>query len=208
MKRREFLECAALLVGGVGVSQSGFSLSNEQKIYLASAPSYIERQVNFFSIEQRTLINNLTEIIIPETDTPGAIQAGVGKFIELMLADWLNDEERRVFMGGLETVSLMAKSLFGKSALDLSNEELLETLNSLEQDAEEHPWYDLGNQDGAFVEGQTAPFICQLKELTIYGFFTSEVGSTQVLRYQPMPMSFDGDVPLQEGESTWAGRQT
>jgi len=208
MKRREFLECAALLIGGVGLTQSGFSLSNEQKLYLASAPSYIERPVDFFSIAQRTLINSLTEIIIPKTDTPGANDAGVGKFIELMLADWLNEEERKVFMTGLESVSEMAKSSFDKSALDLSSEELLEILNSLEKHAENHPWYDLGNQDGAFVEGRPAPFICQLKELTIYGFFTSEVGSTQVLRYQPMPMKFDGDVPLQEGESTWAGRQT
>ena len=208
MKRREFLECAALLIGGMGASQSGFSLSQEQRVYLASAPSYIHKPVNFFSPTQRKLINQLTEIIIPETDSPGAIQAGVGKFIELMLADWLNEQERKVFMAGLLSVSGMAKKRYGRSALELSSAEQLEILSSLEHDAEDHPWYDLGNQDGAFVEGKPAPFICQLKELTIFGFFTSEVGSTQVLRYQPMPMSFDGDIPLQEGESTWAGRQT
>ncbi len=208
MKRRDFLECAALLIGGVGVSQSGFSLSHEQKHYLASAPSYIERPIDYFSVTQRTLINRLIEIIIPETDTPGATEAGVGKFIELILVDWLNDEERLVFMAGLESVSDMAKNHFDKDALDLSSDELLKILSSLELDAEEHPWYDLGNQGGAFLEGHPAPFICQLKELTIYGFFTSKVGSTQVLRYMPMPMSFDGDVPLKEGDSTWAGRQT
>ena len=59
-----------------------------------------------------------------------------------------------------------------------------------------------GNTRRDFISD--APFICQLKELTVWGFFTSEVGAKQVLRYNPMPMKFDGHFPRSPGDTTWA----
>lgn len=206
MKRREFLECAALLVGGMTASQAGFTLTQEQKVYLATAPSYVERGVNLFTEEQRYIIAEMTEVIMPETDTPGAKEAGVAKFIELMVAEWMNDEERKLFMDGLESLPGMAASRFGKNLKDLNQDEVLAILETLEEEASDDPWYQFANFSGAFGDAHKAPFICQLKELTIYGFFTSEVGSKQVLRYNPMPMKFQGDIPLKEDDSAWAGK--
>jgi len=206
MKRREFLECAALIVGGMSAAQTGLALTQEQKVYLASAPDYISRAANLFSVEQRFLIDNFCEIIIPQTDTPGAIRAGVPKFIELMVAEWLNDEERSIFLTGLESIPVYTAKEFGKGITDLSQAEMLEILESLEDAASNDPWYGFGNMEGAFGEKHKSPFICQLKELTIWGFFTSEVGSKQVLRYNPMPMEFKGDIPLEDEDSAWAGK--
>jgi len=205
MKRREFLECAALLVGGMTASQAGLTLTNEQKVYLATAKDYAAKDVSLFTAPQRALIADLAEIIIPETETPGAKQAGVPKFIELMVSEWLNDEERSIFMSGLESIPSIAQSDYGRDVKDLSDDQRLEILEQLEDDAGDDPWFALGNMGGAFSEDHKSPFICQLKELTIWGFFTSEVGSKKVLRYNPMPMSFKGDIPLKEDDSTWAG---
>jgi hypothetical protein len=52
----------------------------------------------------------------------------------------------------------------------------------------------------------TRPFILMTKELTLLGFFTSQVGATQVLQYDPVPGAFHGCVPLAEAGNgkTWA----
>jgi len=205
MRRREFLECATLLIGGMTASQVGFTLTEEQKVYLATAADYTAHDVNLFSAEQRFLIANFAEIIMPETDTPGAKQAGVPKFIELMVAEWLNDEERNLFMQGLEFIPGMVAERYGKNVKHLSEAEMLEILEALEDQARDDPWYQFGNIVGAFGEDHKSPFICQLKELTIWGFFTSELGAKQVLRHNPMPMKFQGDIPLIEDESSWSG---
>jgi len=206
MKRREFLECAALLVGGVTASQAGFTLTQEQRVYLATAPSYVEKEVNLFSEEHRYIIAEMSEVIIPETDTPGAKQAGVPKFIELMVEEWLDEKERKLFMQGLASLPDIAASRYDKNLKELNQGELQGILEVLEADANDDPWYQLGNTLGAFGDEHKSPFICQLKELTIYGFFTSEVGAKQVLRYNPMPMNFKGDIPLAEDDSSWAGK--
>jgi len=202
MNRREFMKCAALLVSGVGASQMVFSLSAEQRVYLAAAASYADRGIQFFSHEQRQLVVSLSEVIIPATDTPGAKEAGVSRFIELMVADWFNPQERTIFMDGLETLQRDTMAHHGMNFEDLAVDDQQALLEQLESAASDSPWYELGNVLRDFISD--APFICQLKELTVWGFFTSEVGAKQVLRYNPMPMSFDGDIPLKPEHSSWA----
>ena len=144
----------------------------------------------------------MAEIIIPRTDTPGAIDAGVPRFIELMAADWLNDEERAIFQTGLKDMQERIPLEYGKPFTELDAKTQLGILEDLEAAASDSSWYDFGNLLRDFISD--APCICQVKELTIWGFFTSELGSTQVLRYDPMPMRFDGELPLASDESSWA----
>ena len=102
MRRREFLQCAALLVAGASAAPSVWSMSGEQKKFLAARPNYIDRHpLAFFTQAQRATITAIAEQIIPATDTPGATDAGVPRFIELMVADWFDDAERQLFMTGL-----------------------------------------------------------------------------------------------------------
>lgn len=200
MNRREFLQCAALLVSGTAASRIGLALTEEQRHFL-SAADYIAKPADYFSAAQRRTVAAVAETIIPATDTPGAIDAGVPAFIELMVADWFNEQERRIFDAGLKDLMERARSHDGNSFEALSAAGQLELLEALEAEAGDHPWYQLGNVQRAFVSD--APFICQVKELTIWGFFTSRVGGTQVLRYEAMPMTFDGDVRLKPGASSW-----
>ena len=83
MNRREFLQCTALLISGASASQLGFSLSQEQEVYLAAAANYNGGDVDYFTGAQRKIIAAMAEVIIPRTDTPGAIDAGVPRYIEL-----------------------------------------------------------------------------------------------------------------------------
>jgi gluconate 2-dehydrogenase gamma chain len=202
MNRREFLQCAAILVSGAGASQLGFTLTQEQQTYLATAPDYNSATVNYFTGAQRKIVAAAAEIIIPRTDTPGAIDAGVPHFIELMASDWLNEQEQAIFAAGLTDLETRIPQEYGTSFDQLNLAQQQEILQALEDAAADSPWYDFGNVLRGFISD--APFICQMKELTIWGFFTSEVGATQVLRYDPMPMKFDGDIPLSPQDSTWA----
>ena len=141
---------------------------------------------------------------MPRTETPGAIDAGVPRYIELMVAGWLNDQERAIFHEGLTDIETRVPQEYGAPFEQLSHAQQLEIMEALEDAASDSPWYTFANVQRQFVSD--APFICQIKELAIWGFFTSEVGGKQVLRYNPMPMYFDGDIPLGTEESSWGGR--
>jgi len=203
MNRREFLQCAALAITGASAAQVGFALTEEQQVYLASAPDYNKGKADYLSPAQRRIVAAMAEIIIPRTDTPGAVDAGVPNFIELMAADWFNEEERAIFEAGLADIETRIPGQYGAPFDRLDTETQLAIMEALESDASDSPWYDFGNVQREFISD--APFICQMKELTIWGFFTSEAGARQVLRYNPMPMRFDGDTPLSPDDSSWAG---
>ena len=100
MNRREFLQCAALLIGGATASQLGFSLNQEQRQFMAAAADYSSGQPSLLNEAQRKILAAMADIIIPRTDTPGAIDAGVPNFVELMAQDWFNEEESGGFSQG------------------------------------------------------------------------------------------------------------
>lgn len=201
MNRREFMQCAALLVSGAAASQVGFTVTQKQQHFMTAA-NYNVTSVNYFTDAQRRVVSSVAEIIIPATDTPGAIDAGVPKFIELMVADWFDDDERAIFNRGLVALTARSKQLHGKLFYELLPEQQEVILEEMEAAAGDSSWYEFGNTQREFVSD--APFICQIKELTIWGFFTSELGGTQVLRYEAMPMKFDGNQKLERDESSWA----
>ncbi|MEM1112205.1 MAG: gluconate 2-dehydrogenase subunit 3 family protein [Pseudomonadota bacterium] len=202
MNRRDFLQAAAILVAGNSVLPPGIALSQEQSAFLAAQPSYIDQhELTFFSKGQRNAITTASEVIIPRTDTPGAIDAGTPRFIELLVSDWFTDEERAPFMAGLADLLERAGGDF--AALAPAGQ--LALFEALEEEASDSSWYSLGNIFR--VWDFEAPFICQLKELTVLGFFLSKVGATQVLRDNPMGR-FDGDVPLGPDDASYNASPT
>ena len=202
MNRREFLQCAAILITGASASQLGFSLNEAQQAFLANAPNFNTTAVDYFTPRQRKIVAAMTEIIIPRTNTPGAIDAGVPRYIELMAANWLNEEESAIFTAGLQDIETRIPMEYGSAFDQLDSAQQLEIMEALEDAASDSPWYEFGNVMREFISD--APFICQFKELTVWGFFTSEKGGSQVLRYDPMPMFFNGDIPLASDDSSWS----
>jgi gluconate 2-dehydrogenase gamma chain len=198
MNRREFLQCAAMLAAGTTAMPASWAMNDAQKVFLAAQANYIDRKpLTFFSPSQRALVTTIAEHVIPKTDTPGASDAGVPRFIELMASDWFNAAELQVFMDGLTDLQSRADGGF----IQLDSTAQLALLEQLEKESADAPWYELGNV--LRVWDDTAPFICQFKELTVLGFFLSEVGSKQVLRINPMG-EFKGDIPLATDDPAYA----
>lgn len=197
MNRREFLQCAVVLAAGASVPPTSWAMSHEQQAFLASQLNYIDRQpLTFFTEAQRAAVAAVAEQIIPATDSPGAVDAGTPRFIELMVADWFDDAERKLFMDGLADLQGRAGGAFAS----LPPKDQLGLLERLEDEAGDAAWYQLGNVTRVWDD--TAPFVCQIKELTVLGFMLSEVGGTRFLRDNPMG-SFDGDLPLGADESAY-----
>jgi gluconate 2-dehydrogenase gamma chain len=197
MNRREFIQCAALLAAGSAGIPNTWSMNHEQHLFLAAEKSYInDKSLTFFSEQQRAVVKAIAQLIIPTTDTPGAVEAGSDRFIELMVADWFTPQERAFFTSGLNDLMAQQNDFISLSAVDQ-----IKILEQLEDDASDSPWFDFGNTTRVW-DGD-APFICQFKELTVLGFLLSEVGSQQVLRPNPMG-NFKGDIPLLDTDVSYA----
>ena len=88
MNRRQFLQVAALLASGATAVPNAWSLNVEQRKYLAAQADYVDsRSLDFFTAAQRASIAAAVEQIIPRTETPGALDAGADRFVELMVED-------------------------------------------------------------------------------------------------------------------------
>jgi Gluconate 2-dehydrogenase subunit 3 len=137
---------------------------------------------------QRDTVATIAELIIPTTDTPGARAAQVHDFIDLLLAEWAPDEHRTAFLTGLADVDARAHAAYGTDFLTATEPQRTELLKKLEAD---QPMSHEPTQD------TPPPFFHMMKFLTVFGFCTSEVGATTVLRYEAIPGSYDPCVGLE-----------
>jgi hypothetical protein len=136
---------------------------------------------------QNLTVTTLAEHIIPETDTPGARAARVNEFIDLLLAEWYEEDERAQFLRGLADVDTRSVSLFGTVFVHATEPQRVALLSGL--DAE------LTALREADAEPQ-AHFFGQIKWLTLYGYYTSEIGQTRELQATIIPGRYDPCGPL------------
>lgn len=131
-----------------------------------------------FSADQDVELQALTECIIPTTDTPGAIAAGVNRFIDQVLAQVTEEGEKTTFMQGLEELMKACSETYGKPFSHLEDAEKTTLLTKM--------------------EAEDAPFFGILKAMTITGYYTSEIGATQELAYVHATGFYDGNKAYSE----------
>jgi gluconate 2-dehydrogenase gamma chain len=192
MNRREALQRAAWVLGyTISVPTMSAVLNGCQaKPELAFTPS-------FLTADQAALVAEVSEIIIPKTDTPGAKDVGVPQFIDVLLRDCYKKEDQETFLKGLDEFDKGAKDAYGDAFLDLDPEKQVEYVTKVHGDM-------IAATKGVDMRDKPRPFMHSMKELTVVGFFTSEPGATQVLQYEPVPGSYKGCIPLSEVGKTWA----
>jgi hypothetical protein len=132
-----------------------------------------------FTAQQRALMTALSERVMPTTDTPGAIAAGVPEYIEKLLADWASPDDRKPIIAGLDAIEARSRTEF-KVAADKAT--------PAQQDA----LLTLAMKD-KLAGG--ADFFDKFRQLVLTGYFTSEVGITQEREYLPVPGHYDGAFP-------------
>lgn len=152
----------------------------------------------FFSEDQGILISQIADIIIPKTDTPGAKEVGVPGFIDTLVKDCYSKEDQDNFMAGLVAFNEQANKEHGDSFIVLEATAQQAFVKKIHDEAV--------TMEKSENKPDKRPFILLVKELTMLGFFTSEVGATQVLQFVPVPGSYKGCIPLSEAGNgkTWA----
>lgn len=141
-----------------------------------------------FTDRQRALMTSLSERVMPTTDTPGAIAAGVPEFIEKLLADWAGPDERKPILAGLDAIEERSQADYKVTASKAS---------PAQQDA----MLTLA-MEGKFPAG--AEFFDKFRQLVITGYFTSEIGITQERDYLPVPGRYDGAFPYTPGTKVYS----
>lgn len=199
MNRRELLLAAISTMAGVMVG------SPTLRVIAGEVPTASASRV-VLQGHQPEMVRVLAEMIIPATDTPGAIEAGVPRFIEMMVADWYTDTERGIFLDGLAALDASCRNAYGQDFLGCSVEQRVAALSEAEKNAAGYvsPLPPGFLAAMAKLIDERTPFFAKLKELTVVGYFSSEVGATEFLEYNPMPMRYDGDFDFAKVGTHWS----
>ncbi len=186
MNRREAVWRIALLMGGAMVG-SEVLLRGQTLADTKSAPG--------FSPNELTLLDGIGDTIIPETQIPGAKAVQIGAFMAMMVTDCYNDQQHAVFRDGLVKIDAAANARFGHAFLQCTPGQRTDLANAL--DAEQRTRFSKNPKD------DPVHYFRMMKELTVLGYFSSEIGCTQAVRYIEVPGAFHGDVPYKKGDPAW-----
>jgi hypothetical protein len=159
-----------------------------------------------FDADLKALVAEIADVIIPKTDTPGAKEAGVGAFIEIALKDCFSANQQNSFVEGLKKVEEEAEKAGGKFA-SLANDKKISVLKTMEaiakseSEVKEKKAKQIDSESGLekkenSKEEVISPFFNLAKELTLMGYFTSEIGATQALEHVPVPGRFDACMTI------------
>ena len=170
MQRREVLR----LLAGSAAAVALAPLSPSERLQLGTALHAHTGAGNALDQVQRALVSELAETILPRTDTPGALDAGVPEFIDRMLAWWFTGEERDQFLRGLSDIQARLSGTLPKA----------EVLDALDAATARAP----GSGEDAWA---------RLKSMTVYGYFTSRLVQEEVLGTVIMPGRYAGCVPVE-----------
>jgi hypothetical protein len=185
MQRRDILKMLA--TGAVLPVFSSPMAAFFREAQAQTGPGYKLRTLN---PHQNATVVVMTDLIIPETDTPGAKAARVNEFIDVILTEWATPEERQNFLQGLEGVDKQSQELFGKTFVEATPVQQLTLLRAMDDFAA------MERGDTRQKHGNTVPeFDTQLKGnfydifrgITLHGYYTSEIGFTQELKLQIIP---------------------
>ncbi|MEX2110143.1 MAG: gluconate 2-dehydrogenase subunit 3 family protein [Gemmatimonadaceae bacterium] len=132
------------------------------------------------------IVSRAAERIIPRTATPGATDARVADFIDVMLADWYDAADRERFKTGLHELDGRTQNLAGQIFAKTSERQQTELLETLDR--------ELHIRRQSRQPGADDHWFAMLKHLTIWGYYTSRPGIVEELRLELMPGRYDGNA--------------
>ena len=189
MDRREALSAIALLVGGTLVGAEAF----------LTGCKTTGKKEGLFATEDIALLDEVGDTILPTTATsPGAKAAKIGEFMKTIVTDCYNDDDQKTFTDGIGKLNDASKKKFDKTFMELAPEQRHDLLVGLDKEAKD---YDATRKDKT---KDPSHYFSLMKQLTLWGYFTSEQGATKALRYVPVPGKYIGDYPYKKGDKAWA----
>lgn len=189
MQRREALQKVAVLLGGTIIGGN---------LFLQTGCKPADKNVNkLFKQSDIDLLNEVADTILPTTaSSPGAKAAKVGDFMAVMVLDCYDEKNQKIFTEGIQKLDAECKKQIGKSFMDADVQQRTSFLTALDKEQSAYSKNKKKEED--------AHYFRQMKELTLLGYFSSEIGCTQALRYVESPGKYEGCVPYKKGDKAWA----
>jgi hypothetical protein len=191
MHRRQALRLLASAATLPLLSREAFSLFQAVHDQLPD-----QAALKTFNPHQNDTVTTIAEIIIPQTNTPGAKAARVNEFIDLMVTEWYDEEEKTTFLAGLADVDARTRDLYGKDFIQCAEKQQVELLQALDDEvAAARSELDVRRRRNRPPERN---FFFMIKQLTLVGYYTSQVGFEQELHGEIIPSHHASCGPLEE----------
>ncbi len=152
----------------------------------------------------KPLLAALAETMLPATDTPGAIDAGVPDFILKSLLENAAPTTQNRFIDGMKAIDARSTDQYNKRYTECSRMQQDAVMRTFEADALPRSGFlgKIENRVQKKVLGE--PFFTLLKNYTCLGYYTSMVGATQGIAYSLVPGRFAGCIAMTAGQKSWA----
>lgn len=205
MERRELLKLITLVTGGALIGG---------ELFLTGCKNDPKTGGETFSAEDVAMLNEVGEVIIPKTTTPGAKEVGIGTFMTVMVNDCYTRDDQKAFHEGISKLDDAFEKKYNVSFTEATPQQRNELFKELDKEArefaaekstfdrEQTTKYDEAVAQGKTYEKKTKSphYFTMLKQLTLLGYFTSKEGATMALRHVAVPGSFNGDLPYKKGD--------
>ena len=142
-------------------------------------------RAGFFSDNEFDLLEQISDIILPRTSTPGALDVRVPYFIDLVVKDCMNKEDQQLIKKGLQDLNKTSDKTFSSLTMD----EKKQTIKNIDENA--------------FKDDTSSAWFRIVKKLALIGYFTSQDGMTKALSYVEAP-DYKAVVPYKKGDKAMA----
>ena len=184
LSRRKAIQGAASLLGGtIAATQLSTFMSRAAVAAAAGEPP------EFFDANQFALIEQIVDVMIPETDTSGAHAVGVHHFVDLMLAEWASPDRQTRYVRGLGQLDADLQGRDGQSFVDLAPDQQLDVLRAVDA--------------AAYANNAGNTFYIELKKMVLFSFYSSEIGATEELQHEALPGPYKHCIPVDEDVRAW-----
>jgi Gluconate 2-dehydrogenase subunit 3 len=187
MDRRELLKMITALTGGAFIGG---------ELLLSGCKNEPAMGGAVFNAEDVAFLDEVADTILPATSSPGAKEAKVGQFMTVMVNDTYTEADQKTFHEGISKLNEASKKANGKSFMESTPQQRTTFLTSLDKEAKDY-------QKNKKKE-DPQHYFTMMKNLTLFGYFTSKEGATKALRYVPVPGRYEGCIPYKKGDKAWA----
>jgi glucoside 3-dehydrogenase (cytochrome c) hitch-hiker subunit len=158
-------------------------------------------RAGFFSEDQFELVQQITDVLLPATSTPGAMEAKVPYFVDLVVTNCMSHDDQQLITKGLDHMNDRETKRF----LSLSKTEKQQALKKLDEDAfKEGTDSSVGPVTGGPSAYVYSAWFRIIKKLAVIGYFTSQEGMTKALNYVKVPGRYDACIPYKKGDKALA----
>lgn len=194
MNRREALK-QTLFLGGVALSGPTLMSALTGCSWSDGAPEAV------LNTQQASTIAEVVDTILPRTDTPGAKDLEVDKFIGRIIAQLRSASDQASIRQEIDDFNARSRERFGRDYVDLNQEQRDQMLEQEERDS---GTYNPSIWGGTIGEQEPVGFYRELKSMAIWGYYTSEHIGKNVLSYDLIPGEQKGCIPLSAVGNSWS----